>query len=53
MGNTATVHGSGKTGMQAKGIKASHISGTRLYFHADSETFLAVDGDELNRKVMS
>ncbi|EKM4699956.1 hypothetical protein SIO53_000922 [Enterobacter roggenkampii] len=50
MGNTATVHGSGKTGMQAKGIKASHISGTRLYFHADSETFLAVDGDELEQE---
>lgn len=50
MGNTATVHGSGKTGMQAKGIKASHVSGTRLYFHADSETFLAVDGDELEQE---
>lgn len=50
MGNTATVHGSGKTGMQAKGIKASYVSGTRLYFHADSETFLAVDGDELEQE---
>ena len=50
MGNTATVHGSGKTGMQAKGIKASYVSGIRLYFHADSETFLAVDGDELEQE---
>ncbi|EOV8973598.1 hypothetical protein ACN6UN_003546 [Cronobacter turicensis] len=47
---TDNVHGSGKTGMQAKGIKASHVSGTRLYFHADSETFLAVDGDELEQE---
>ncbi|QKJ87686.1 hypothetical protein PMPD1_2748 [Paramixta manurensis] len=51
MGNTTeTVHGSGKTGMQANGIKASHVSGTRLYFHADSETFLAVDGDVLEQE---
>ncbi|WP_312415810.1 hypothetical protein [Pseudescherichia sp.] len=50
MGNTTdTVHGSGKTGMQANGIKANHSTGTRLYFHADSETFLAVDGDELEQ----
>lgn len=51
MGNTTdTVHGSGKTGMRANGIKASHVSGTRLYFHADSETFLAVDGDALEQE---
>lgn len=51
MSNTTdNVHGSGKTGMQSNGIKASHVSGTRLYFHADSETFLAVDGDELEQK---
>ncbi|EPF6065959.1 hypothetical protein R4Q63_005229 [Enterobacter cloacae] len=47
---TENVHGSGKTGIQAKGIKASHVSGTRLYFHADSETFLAVDGNELEQE---
>ncbi|WP_336286615.1 hypothetical protein [Cronobacter dublinensis] len=47
---TETVHGSGKTGMQAKGIKANHATGTRLYFHADSETFLAVDGDKLEQE---
>ncbi|WNY81388.1 hypothetical protein NNQ28_13640 [Cronobacter dublinensis] len=47
---TATVHGSGKTGMQANGIKANHTTGTRLYFHADSETFLAVDGDKLEQE---
>lgn len=51
MGNTTkTVHGSGKTGMQANGIKANHTTGTRLYFHADSETFLAVDGDNLEQE---
>ena len=51
MGNTTdTVHGSGKTGMQANGIKANHATGTRLYFHADSETFLAVDGDKLEQE---
>lgn len=51
MSNTTdNVHGSGKTGMQSNGIKASHVSGTRLYFHADSETLLAVDGDELEQK---
>lgn len=51
MGNTTdTVHGSGKTGMQANGIKADHATGTRLYFHADSETFLAVDGDKLEQE---
>ena len=51
MGNTTdNVHGSGRTGMQANGIKASHVSGTRLYFHADSETFLAVDGDKLEQE---
>lgn len=51
MGNTTeTVHGSGKTGMQANGIKANHTTGTRLYFHADSETFLAVDGDKLEQE---
>ena len=51
MGNiTEVVHGSGKTGMQAKGIKASHVSGIRLYFHADSETFLAVDGNKLEQE---
>jgi hypothetical protein len=47
---TETVHGSGKTGMQANGIKANHATGTRLYFHADSETFLAVDGDNLEQE---
>ncbi|WEP43931.1 hypothetical protein NNQ27_13870 [Cronobacter dublinensis subsp. infanticibi] len=47
---TETVHGSGKTGMQANGIKANHTTGTRLYFHADSETFLAVDGDKLEQE---
>ncbi|WHQ76469.1 hypothetical protein [Pantoea sp. Lij88] len=51
MGNaTDTFHGSGKTGMRANGIKANHSTGTRLYFHADSETFLAVDGDELEQE---
>jgi len=44
---TATT---GRTGMQSKGIKASHVSGVRIYFHADSETFLAVDGDELEQE---
>ena len=44
------VHGSGKTGMQANGIKANHTTGTRLYFHADSETFLDVDGDKLEQE---
>ncbi|MDO2433345.1 hypothetical protein Q2V57_17450 [Enterobacter bugandensis] len=47
---TDNVHGSGRTGMQANGIKASHVSGTRLYFHADSETFLAVDDDTLEQE---
>ncbi|MHB9588054.1 hypothetical protein [Enterobacter mori] len=47
---TETVHGSGKTGMQANGIKANHATGTRLYFHANSETFLAVDGDKLEQE---
>jgi hypothetical protein len=47
---TETVHGSGKTGMQANGIKANHVTGIRLYFHADSETFLAVDGDKLEQE---
>lgn len=47
---TKTVHGSGKTGMQANGIKANHATGARLYFHADSETFLAVDGDKLEQE---
>ncbi|WP_234013589.1 hypothetical protein [Cronobacter dublinensis] len=47
---TETVHGSGKTEMQANGIKANHTTGTRLYFHADSETFLAVDGDKLEQE---
>lgn len=51
MGNTTEiVHGSGKTGMQANGIKANHTTGTRLYFHADSETFLAVDSDKLEQE---
>ncbi|EFD5002313.1 hypothetical protein F2I40_09075 [Escherichia coli] len=51
MGNTTdTVHGSGNTGIQANGIKASYASGIRLYFHADSETFLAVDGDALEQE---
>mgnify|MGYP004709618687 FL=1 len=40
----------GRTGMQSKGIKASHVSGVRIYFHADSETFLAVDGDKLEQE---
>ncbi|HAU5564368.1 TPA: hypothetical protein JD264_11270 [Serratia fonticola] len=51
MGHKAeTVHGSGQTEMQANGIRASHLSGTRLYFHADSETFLAVDNDVLEQE---
>ncbi|MCZ5660477.1 hypothetical protein O5623_17725 [Escherichia coli] len=33
-----------------RALKASYVSGIRLYFHADSETFLAVDGDELEQE---
>lgn len=45
-----TVHGSGKMGMQAKGISARNASGLRVYFHADSETFLVVEGNEVEQE---
>ncbi|WP_254797804.1 hypothetical protein [Enterobacter sp. JMULE2] len=50
---TETVHGSGKTGMQANGIKANHATGTRLYFMLIVEHFLLLTVISWSRKAMS